>query len=151
MYHFIFCLLVFIASPLIIILFYLVFIVKKEEGKKKKVSQVSSWKTLNDPFFCFFAATRAEVDPDIALYIGLAVALAVFTFLVIFIYRLLRRKGRDHSMYNMAVSGKWKRNKNCSLDLKSGYHQVYVKTGVGGGGGVQKKMDTPPFATFSLK
>ena len=56
--------------------------------------------------FFFVAATRAEVDTDIALYIGLAVALAVFTFLVIFIYRLLRRKGRDHSMYNMAVSGK---------------------------------------------
>jgi leucine-rich repeat transmembrane protein FLRT len=49
-------------------------------------------------------ATRAEVQTDVALYIGLAVAFAVFTLVAVFIFRLLRRKGRDHSMYNMAAS-----------------------------------------------
>ncbi|XP_069705153.1 netrin receptor UNC5C-like isoform X2 [Periplaneta americana] len=49
-------------------------------------------------------ATRAEVETDVALYIGLAVAFAVFTLVAVFIFRLLRRKGRDHSMYNMAAS-----------------------------------------------
>jgi hypothetical protein len=55
----------------------------------------------------FLSATRAEVQTDVALYIGLAVAFAVFTLVAVFIFRLLRRKGRDHSMYNMAASGKW--------------------------------------------
>jgi hypothetical protein len=36
----------------------------------------------------------------------LAVACAVFGLVAVFIFRLLRRKGRDHSMYNMAASGK---------------------------------------------
>lgn len=50
-------------------------------------------------------ATRAEVETDVALYIGLAVACVVFAVVSALIYRLFRRKGRDHSMYNMAVSG----------------------------------------------
>jgi hypothetical protein len=58
----------------------------------------------------FVSATRAEVETDVALYIGLAVAFAVFTLVAVFIFRLLRRKGRDHSMYNMAASGKWTRS-----------------------------------------
>ncbi|XP_068082848.1 netrin receptor UNC5C isoform X3 [Anabrus simplex] len=49
-------------------------------------------------------ATRADLETDVALYIGLAVAFAVFTMVAVFIVRLLRRKGRDHSMYNMAAS-----------------------------------------------
>uniref|UniRef100_A0A0K8TDJ2 Netrin receptor UNC5 n=1 Tax=Lygus hesperus TaxID=30085 RepID=A0A0K8TDJ2_LYGHE len=49
-------------------------------------------------------ATRAEVETDVALYIGLAVACSVFAALSALIFRLFRRKGRDHSMYNMAVS-----------------------------------------------
>ncbi|XP_014284948.1 netrin receptor UNC5B isoform X2 [Halyomorpha halys] len=49
-------------------------------------------------------ATRAEVETDVALYIGLAVACVVFAVVSALIYRLFRRKGRDHSMYNMAVS-----------------------------------------------
>ncbi|PSN47953.1 Netrin receptor UNC5C, partial [Blattella germanica] len=36
--------------------------------------------------------TRAEVETDVALYIGLAVAFAVFTLVAVFIFRLLRRK-----------------------------------------------------------
>lgn len=49
-------------------------------------------------------ATRAEVETEIALYVGLAVAFGVFSCVAALIFRLLRRKGRDHSMYNMAVS-----------------------------------------------
>ncbi|KDR22415.1 Netrin receptor UNC5C, partial [Zootermopsis nevadensis] len=55
-------------------------------------------------------ATRAEVETDVALYIGLAVACAVFAVVAFFIFRLLRRKGRDHSMYNMAASEQDKKN-----------------------------------------
>uniref|UniRef100_A0A1B6BY64 Netrin receptor UNC5 n=1 Tax=Clastoptera arizonana TaxID=38151 RepID=A0A1B6BY64_9HEMI len=49
-------------------------------------------------------ATRAEVETEVALYIGLAVAFVVFALVAALIFKLLRRKGRDHSMYNMAVS-----------------------------------------------
>ncbi|GLH00562.1 uncharacterized protein GBIM_06905, partial [Gryllus bimaculatus] len=49
-------------------------------------------------------AKRADVETDVALYIGLAVACAVFTLVAVLIVRMLRRKGRDHSMYNMAAS-----------------------------------------------
>ncbi|XP_073992816.1 unc-5 isoform X3 [Rhodnius prolixus] len=52
-------------------------------------------------------ATRAEVQTDVALYIGLAVACLVFAVLSALIFRLFRRKGRDHSMYNMAVSAEY--------------------------------------------
>lgn len=51
-------------------------------------------------------ATRAQQNDagNVALYVGLAVAFTVFGFVVAFVLRLLRRKGRDHSMYNMANS-----------------------------------------------
>ncbi|KAK6643462.1 hypothetical protein RUM43_004967 [Polyplax serrata] len=49
--------------------------------------------------------TKAEVNTNIALYIGLAVALTVFSCLVFVIYKMLRPKGRNHSMYNRAASG----------------------------------------------
>lgn len=52
-----------------------------------------------------FPATRAAVQTDVTLYIGLGVALAVFAVLACFAVRLLRRKGRRHSLYDMAVSG----------------------------------------------
>lgn len=61
--------------------------------------------SLTEFHFSFVTATRAEVETDVALYIGLAVACTVFAVLSALIFRLFRRKGRDHSMYNMAVSG----------------------------------------------
>jgi hypothetical protein len=72
---------------------------------KQTLAPYSSWSSHID-IHLFVPATRAEVETDVALYIGLAVAFAVFTLVAIFIFRLLRRKGRDHSMYNMAASGK---------------------------------------------
>lgn len=43
---------------------------------------------------------------DVALYVGLTVACVVIGGLAIFLVRLLRRKGRDHSLYSMARNGK---------------------------------------------
>lgn len=56
--------------------------------------------------FVYFTAARAVAETDIALYIGLGVAIAVFTVVAFFVIRLMRRKGRDHVMYDMAPSGK---------------------------------------------
>lgn len=49
---------------------------------------------------------------DVALYVGLTVACVVIGGLAIFLARLLRRKGRDHSLYSMARNGKHFRSKN---------------------------------------
>ena len=43
---------------------------------------------------------------DVALYGGLTVACAVIGGLAFFLAKLLRRKGRDHSLYSMARNGK---------------------------------------------
>lgn len=48
---------------------------------------------------------------DVALYVGLTVACVVIGGLAIFLARLLRRKGRDHSLYSMARNGKHFRDK----------------------------------------
>lgn len=48
---------------------------------------------------------------DVALYVGLTVACVVIGGLAIFLVRLLRRKGRDHSLYSMARNGKYSRDK----------------------------------------
>ena len=45
-------------------------------------------------------------ETDIALYIGLGVAIMVFTIMGFAVIRMMRRKGRDHVMYDMAPSGK---------------------------------------------
>lgn len=49
-------------------------------------------------------ATKAAIEADITLYIGLFVAVAVFVIVVILVVFVVRRKGRDHSMYNMSAS-----------------------------------------------
>ncbi|XP_065342222.1 netrin receptor UNC5C isoform X2 [Cloeon dipterum] len=49
-------------------------------------------------------ATRAAVQTDVTLYIGLSVALIVFGVLALVAVKVLRRKGRRHSLYDMAVS-----------------------------------------------
>lgn len=43
---------------------------------------------------------------DVALYVGLTVACVVIGGLAFFLAKLLRRKGRDHSLYSMARNGK---------------------------------------------
>lgn len=50
-----------------------------------------------------FTANR---QMDVALYIGLTVACVVIGGLAFFLAKLLRRKGRDHSLYSMARNGK---------------------------------------------
>ncbi|XP_043271876.1 netrin receptor UNC5B-like isoform X2 [Venturia canescens] len=45
---------------------------------------------------------EANRQMDVALYIGLTVACVVISGLAFFLARLLRRKGRDHSLYSMA-------------------------------------------------
>ncbi|KMR05368.1 netrin receptor unc5c-like protein [Lasius niger] len=47
-------------------------------------------------------ACPANRQMDVALYVGLTVACVVIGGLAIFLARLLRRKGRDHSLYSMA-------------------------------------------------
>jgi len=54
-----------------------------------------------------FSAARAVAETDIALYIGLSVALVVFLILGFVVIRMMRRKGRDHVMYDMAPSGQY--------------------------------------------
>ncbi|XP_046664973.1 netrin receptor UNC5C-like isoform X2 [Homalodisca vitripennis] len=49
-------------------------------------------------------ASNADADMKVALYIGLVVACSVFSCIATLLFLLHRRKGRDHSMYNMAVS-----------------------------------------------
>ena len=43
---------------------------------------------------------------DVALYVGLVVACLVIGGLGFFLARIVQRKGRDHSLYSMARSGK---------------------------------------------
>lgn len=50
-----------------------------------------------------FTASR---QMDVALYVGLTVACIVIGGLGFFLARLVQRKGRDHSLYSMARSGK---------------------------------------------
>lgn len=59
-----------------------------------------------------FTANR---QMDVALYVGLAVACIVIGGLGIFLVRLVRRKGRDHSLYSMARNGKHFRSKNARV------------------------------------
>lgn len=47
----------------------------------------------------------ANRQMDVALYVGLTVACVVIGGLAFFLARLLRRKGRDHSLYSMARNG----------------------------------------------
>lgn len=56
------------------------------------------------PFLFSIAANR---QLDLALYIGVSVALLVIGGLGYFLARLFHRKGRDHSLYSMARSGKY--------------------------------------------
>lgn len=46
---------------------------------------------------------------DVALYVGLTVACIMIGGLGFFLARLVQRKGRDHSLYSMARSGKSRR------------------------------------------
>ncbi|GAB6028496.1 unc-5 [Chamberlinius hualienensis] len=49
-------------------------------------------------------ATKAAMETDITLYIGLFVTVAVFVIVVIIVVFAVRKKGRDHSMYSMSPS-----------------------------------------------
>ncbi|XP_065201785.1 netrin receptor UNC5C isoform X2 [Planococcus citri] len=49
-------------------------------------------------------ASRSDVRSNVPLYVGLAVAFSMFTVVIALVIRLLKRKDRDHSMYNMANS-----------------------------------------------
>lgn len=59
----------------------------------------------------------ANRQMDVALYVGLTVACVVIGGLAIFLARLLRRKGRDHSLYSMARNGKHFRGKKTNAAL----------------------------------
>lgn len=56
---------------------------------------------------------------DVALYVGLTVACVVIGGLAIFLAKLLRRKGRDHSLYSMARNGKFKGKNECNVKSKA--------------------------------
>lgn len=63
---------------------------------------------LNDNnynFSCFFPATLADTQTDLALYIGLAVAITLVAVLFFFLVRVYYRKGQHQSLYNMTASG----------------------------------------------
>nr|CAD7258203.1 unnamed protein product [Timema shepardi] len=49
--------------------------------------------------------SRAKTEVDMELCIGLAVALAVFVLVGLFVVKILQRKGRDNRLYNRAASG----------------------------------------------
>ncbi|KAK7604346.1 hypothetical protein V9T40_005532 [Parthenolecanium corni] len=46
--------------------------------------------------------SRSDVRTNVPLYIGLAVAFSMFSVVIVLVIRLLKRKDRDHSMYNVA-------------------------------------------------
>lgn len=56
--------------------------------------------------YCYVSASKSDVRTNVPLYIGMVVAFSMFTVVIALIIRLLKRKDRDHSMYNMANSGK---------------------------------------------
>lgn len=56
-------------------------------------------------FFIRFSAVYPEEEVQLAPYIGLAVAFAVFICVAAIMFLLRRRKGRDHRMYDRAHSG----------------------------------------------
>lgn len=66
---------------------------------------------------------------DVALYVGLTIALVVIGGLAIFLTRLLRRKGRDHSLYSMARNGKYFAREvkaNISIKLKGKINNLTI-------------------------
>lgn len=54
----------------------------------------------------FISATLADTQTDLALYIGLSVAVTLVTVLTFFLGRVYYRKGQHQSLYNMANNGK---------------------------------------------
>ena len=59
-------------------------------------------------FFCVFTATKAALEPDVALYIGLSVAVVViivFVIVGIVMLRVLRRKHGHSPMFPVGASG----------------------------------------------
>ena len=54
---------------------------------------------------CCVAAARAVARTDVALYVGLAVALVVFPLIALLALKLYRRKGRGQSMYGLTERG----------------------------------------------
>lgn len=68
------------------------------------VSVTGSWdRNKKETRRLMFTANR---QMDVALYGGLTIACAVIGGLAFFLAKLLRRKGRDHSLYSMARNGK---------------------------------------------
>ena len=53
-----------------------------------------------------WTSVAASRQMDVALYVGLTVACLVIGGLGFFLARIVQRKGRDHSLYSMARSGK---------------------------------------------
>ena len=54
---------------------------------------------------CCISAARAVARSDVALYVGLAVALLVFPMIALLALKLYRRKGRGQSMYGLTERG----------------------------------------------
>lgn len=67
------------------------------------------------------------MEADITLYIGLFVAVAFFVIVVIVVIFLVRRKGRDHSMYNMPASGRFESLNNiCQRSAATIYLLMFI-------------------------
>ena len=66
-----------------------------------------------DVLLCFVSAARAVARSDVALYVGLAVALVVFPMIALLALKLYRRKERGQSMYGLTERGK--KTKMCTL------------------------------------
>lgn len=75
-------------------------------------------------FFIFFSAVYPEEEVQLAPYIGLAVAFAVFTCVAAVMFLLRRRKGRDHRMYDRANSGVYYKK----IFIKSKTQNYAIKT-----------------------
>lgn len=73
----------------------------------------------------YVLASRSDTDMRVALYIGLLVACAVFSCIATVLFLLHKRKGRDHSMYNMAVSGKLSSWVFSKLLSSQSYRSIY--------------------------
>lgn len=57
-------------------------------------------------YLLFVAANLADTQSDLAMYIGITVAVFVVTLLSFFLVRVYRKKGQHQSLYSMAANGK---------------------------------------------
>lgn len=66
--------------------------------------QIPIYTCIDNTFFSFPATSKADDKEDIAMYVGLCVAIAVFATVVVIIVIVIRRRSIQHNgMFDMAL------------------------------------------------